>query len=291
MLRNTKLLGVIAGILIAALFMGVQYAEAQEITLMIEGENKDYGIFIAIEGNSNIIMWDSVDGYSEHFDGELKTYKSGGFSLKNPESGIAVWGSPMEDATKYKLVILTSKGVERIVAGVVEYTPLEEIEEEKIDTDYTNEILKEYWENRSTDYTRPADVKNPFMLDINYMEHNSIFVGDEYTPTIKINDRGGHIGVPEVEVIIEISRNNGLLQKLTGITDRFGTWNPAYKILYPPFIPSFCYQVEITANYLNHTASETDDFLVTTIAKYWKSNTGEYTIEPQNIPQDYDCND
>ena len=116
--------------LIAVLFVSVQYAEAQEWTLMIEGQNEDHGIFIAIEGNSNIIMWDTLDGYSEHFDSRLKTYKSGGFSLKNPESGIAVWGHPIEDATQYKLVILTSEGVERMVASVIGFTPIEETEKE-----------------------------------------------------------------------------------------------------------------------------------------------------------------
>ena len=117
--------------LVAVLFVSVQYAEAEnEMDLMIEGENKNHGIFIAIIGNSNIIMWETIDGYSEHFDSKLKTYKSGGFSLKNPESGFAVWGSPRDNMTQYKLVILTSEGIERMMASVIEFTPVEEIKKE-----------------------------------------------------------------------------------------------------------------------------------------------------------------
>ena len=271
--------------LVTVLFMGVQYAEAEET--IINAENADKSILIAFDGDLSYILYETPQGISQHYDGKLKVYNSGGFSLKSYETGIAVWGH--FNGASYDLFVLTTDGVDRFT-GYIQIEEIETVDEIEAIKDESEDILAKYWENRAMDYTRPSDVESQFVLDINYMEHDSIFVGDEYTPTIKINDRGDHTGVPKVEVIIEISRNNNLLQKLTGITDTFGTWNPAYKILYPPFIPSFCYQVEITANYLNYTATETDDFLVTTIAKYWKSNTGEYSIEPQNVPLDYKCN-
>ena len=274
------------GALVMGVFIGFLVNEAYAEETIINAKNADKSILIAFDGDLSYILYETPQGISQHYDGKLKVYNSGGFSLKSYETGIAVWGH--FNGASYDLFVLTTEGVDRFT-GHISVKKIVVVEKEPIDE--SNDILKGYWENRAKDSTRPAEVEKKFVLDLDYMEHNSIFVGDEYTPTIKTSDRGDHIGVPSVEVIIEISRNGDLLQQLTGTTDRFGKWNPAYKILYPPFIPSFCYQVEITANYLNHTATETDDFLVITNAKYWKSNTGEYTVEPRNIPQDYNCND
>ena len=268
MLINTKLLGVIAGILIAVLFMGVQYAEADEMTLMIKGENKDHDIFIAIDGDVNIIMWDALDGYSKHFDSKLKTYKSGGFSLKNPESGIIVWGHPMEDSTQYKLVILTSEGVERIVSSVVDYTPLEETEKK---TTATPTARVEPKSSVGADITRYGDlptpkrsVENPsFILSIETDRIKTLNLGEDFTQRLKVYEVRKNEPLVGANVILEISRD-GFIHKSQFIkTGLGGLANFEIKYMeYPLFYPNFCYDVTITAEYDGYAAEVTDDFKI-----------------------------
>lgn len=106
------------GALVIGVLIGFIVINAYGEALTIEGATNTHGIFISMEGTENIIMWDTLDGYSEHFDGKLKTYNSGGFSLKNPESGIAVWGHPVTSEL-WRLVILTSDGVVRMPGNTV----------------------------------------------------------------------------------------------------------------------------------------------------------------------------
>ena len=102
--------------LVAVLFVSVEYAEAE--TLAIEGENENIGIFLVIEDDENLLILDNKEGYAEFEDSKIKTFKNGGFSLKNPSEHIAVWGAPFGES-QYKLVILTSEGIQRITAEIL----------------------------------------------------------------------------------------------------------------------------------------------------------------------------
>ncbi len=110
-----EILSVMA-LVVAVLFVSVQYAEAE--TLAIEGENENTGIFLVIEDDENLLILDNKDGYAEFEDSKIKTFKNGGFSLKNPSEHIAVWGAPFGE-NQYKLVILTSEGIQRITAEIL----------------------------------------------------------------------------------------------------------------------------------------------------------------------------
>lgn len=110
------ILSVMTLVVVVVLFVSVQYAEAEILT--IEGENENIGIFLIIEDDENLLILDNKDGYAEFEDSKIKTFKSGGFSLKNPSEHIAVWGAPFGES-QYKLVIITSEGIQRITAEII----------------------------------------------------------------------------------------------------------------------------------------------------------------------------
>lgn len=249
-------------VLVAVLFVSVQYAQADERILMIEGQNKDHGIFIAIEGNSNIIMWETLDGYSEHFDGKLKTYKSGGFSLKNLKSGIAVWGHPIEDATQYKLVIFTSEGVERMTASVMDYTPLEETENKSgptrvepkssVGTDITK------WNIPTTGRSVSSD---NFLLAVETGNMQTKRLGEDLVHQIKVYEVRHNQKLEGARVTLEISRDNFVHKSVTLYSDKAGLVDFDIRHMeYPLFYPNFCYDVKIMAEYEGYTTIVKDDF-------------------------------
>jgi len=260
--------------LVAVLFVSVQYAQADEKILMIEGQNKDHGIFIAIEGNNNIIMWETLDGYSEHFDSRLKTYKSGGFSLKNLESGIAVWGGYLNgDPTQYKLLILTSEGAERIVASVIEYTPLEETEKEtttrvepksSVGTDITKwDIPKPTRSNPEPEpiYAITAEKIDKFKL------------GEDFNMSFKVYEVRQNKVLEDVKVSLSISRDGLVHKTFSGQTGLGGLVNVEFKDLdYPLIYPGFCYDVEFIAEIGSEPTTWKDDFKVTKFNGVWNPN-------------------
>lgn len=275
--------------IIAVLFVSVQYADAVEI--LLEGEIKNHGIFIAIQGNDNIMMWDTLDGYSEHFDSKQKIFKSGGFSLKNPESGIAVWGHPIND-DQYKLVILTNEGIVRIVGNVITNndnnntnTPTIRIEpKSSIGADITK------WDI-PTDTGRYEPVKKLVQLSTNFDTVDSIFLNEEYSPNVSVvNSQRFTEKISDASMTLQVLRDGKIMREFSGETNSMGKWNPVLRVSYPEFYPSFCYDVIITAQYGNLTSIVHDDFMVVTTVKYWESDT-EYSISQQRIESDYDCNE
>lgn len=146
MKKTTVMFPILIGMLAVA-FMA-QPAFAEEI--IITAENAENSILVAFDGDLSYILYEIPQGISEHFDGKLKVYNSGGFSLKSLQTGIAVWGHPVGD--EYKLVVLTSEGVERFVGQT--YVKKISVEGEIVETP-GEKILREYWENRNiTNATR-----------------------------------------------------------------------------------------------------------------------------------------
>ena len=266
--------------IVAMLFVSVQYAEANEMDLMIEGENKDHGIFIAIEGRDSIIMWETIDGYSEHFDSKLKTYKSGGFSLKNPESGIAVWGHVTEDTTQYRLVILTSEGAERIVASVIDNAPIEEAEKDTT-TIYPKSSVGADITKYDIPTVNPRDIVREPKVIVNMGEVTNLFINNEFVPNILVSNQDFQRIVADVN--LKIVRDDIIIKNISSTTSKLGYWGPLININDYQFSPGFCYDVIVTATLGNLTATHTDDFIVTTTAKYW-----DWTLAP--IDSDSRCN-
>jgi len=280
--------------IIAVLFVSVQYADAVEI--LLEGESKNHGIFIAIQGNDNIMMWDTLDGYSEHFDSKQKIYKSGGFSIKNVKDGIAVWGHPLSD-TQYKLVILTSEGVSRIVSDVISMDTVETVTKsgditERIDpkSSVGADITK--WDIPTAG--RISDTLDPMILTLKPQLIPSEFrLGDEFEWTGKvINARQGNTAVLEnVKVTFEISRDDFILRSFSDETNNAGVvYFKIQEIDYPEFYPEYCYDVKVTASYENKTAIYEEDFVMqyTMGTKIWEPNTSWMGLNQWNhLPTSY----
>jgi len=252
--------------IIAVLFVSVQYADAVEI--LLEGESKNHGIFIAIQGNDNIMMWDTVDGYSEYFDSKQKIYKSGGFSLKNPESGIAVWGHPINDV-QYKLVILTNEGIVRMVGNVITNNDIDT----KQDDTSTHPIRIEPKSSVGADITKydvPTitrdDKKTSMLLTLKTNPITSFLHGDRYDMNGKILDvRTGKI-LEGAEITVQISRDGYVIRELDDISSKAGTVRLQFNNMsYPEFYPSFCYQVKAEIKYGNVTSTWKDDFNISNV--------------------------
>lgn len=140
-------------IIALVVIISTPFAFAEEI--IITAENAENSILVAFDGDLSYILYETPQGISEHFDGKLKVYNSGGFSLKSLQTGISVWGHPVGD--EYKLVVLTSEGVERFVGQtyVKKISVEREIVQEEIVETNGEKILREYWENRNiTNATR-----------------------------------------------------------------------------------------------------------------------------------------
>lgn len=293
----------LTGITLLLVFILAQYAEANEMNLMIEGENDDHGIFIAIDGRSNILMWDTVDGYSEHFDGNLKVYKSGNFSLKNPVSGIAIWAHAIEDTTQYKLVILTSEGVYRLNATTVIFegdTPATK-KENPIDSSdlWSRTIINEEDESVSGNTTiypkssvgaditkydiptigRDSDNIDPMILTLKPdMIPVEIRLGDEFEWSASvINARQGNSAkIENATVTLEISRDDYIIRSYSEITNNAGQVTIKISdISYPEFYPKFCYDVIVTTSYEDSENTWDDEFLIqyTLGTTSWNPNT------------------
>lgn len=136
------------------------YAQENSEMLTISGVNDKHGIFLAKVGDFSKIVYRTEQGISEHYESKIKEYNSGSFSMKNPESGIALWVHPIND-TQFKIGVLTSMGYDRFIGNVID---MQETSQNKHSTKEEkpqktgDDILEEYWENRS-ESIRPADKK------------------------------------------------------------------------------------------------------------------------------------
>ena len=83
-LQTTSLVAIAAILLIV---LTVNTADA-EPTQIIQGSIDGTSIYIMHDGISNTIILEKDGITSEHYDGVIKTYNSGGFVIKNIESGI-----------------------------------------------------------------------------------------------------------------------------------------------------------------------------------------------------------
>lgn len=285
--HQTTFLITIAAILIIA---SVQYAQA-EPTQIIQGSIDGTSVSIMHDGITNIIILEKDGITSEHYDGIIKTYNSGGFVIKNIESGIVVFGHPIGNE-QYRLVVITNYNVYRLigVSQIIEafdaVTPSGEEPVNSVGADIT------YWNIPSTlTRTDPTGVGKPLQITVKADEVHSFFINEKYEPNISVINYWNHNeGIQDATVYLEISRDGVIIGELESVTSSAGQWNPSVEIPYPKFYPNFCYDVKITATSGNQTATLNDDFLVLTTAKYY-SSTEEYGIDPSTINSDFECND
>lgn len=290
-IKTTSLVAIAVLLLIVST---VNTADA-EPTQMILGSVDGISVSIMHDDISNTIILEKDGLTSEHWDGVIKTYNSGGFVIKNIESGIVLFAHPIGNE-QYRLVVITNDSVYRLI-GVSEIisesdaivTPSSSYNDEPISSVGTD--ITKY--DIPTDTVRggPTGTDKQLQLMVKTDYVSSFFINEEYNPNISVvNYWKPSEGIKDVITHLEISRADSILVDREATTSSVGKWNPSVDITYPKYYPTFCYDVKITAQYGNATATFYDDFLVLTTAKYY-SSTDEYGIGESAISSDSDCND
>lgn len=273
-LQTTSLVA-IAAILLIVSTVNTADASVTESNLIIDGSNNNHKIFIAFDGDTNfVILQNNIGMMLEAWDSKVKTYKSGGFSMKNPESGITVFAHPIFD-DKYKLVVLTPNAVYRFI-GVSENpndfdgksTPVKEIESSN-DTIVTERI--EPKSSIGSDITKwdiPVisrdDGKDTFLMTFKPTQTlDSLNLGDKFEIDGFVYSVRNSTKIVDVDVTLEISRDDIILRSVETKSGTGGTIGVEIsEMIYPLFYPNFCYDVKITMNHGEYTAVWTDDFVM-----------------------------
>ncbi len=254
--------------LVAVLFINVQYADAEMLTL--QGSSDEISMFFAVEGDMNMLQVVLPTGdVVEVVDSKIKMYQSGSFSLKNLEAGIAMWAHAASEGN-YKIVVLTSDGVYRLTTT----------------TDVTEKVERaEPVSSVGADITRydiptenPKDRVRDARIWVSFDEISHILINNEYVPNVKIVNQDFQKIASDVS--IEITRDGESVKSISGSTAT-GQWNPVINILDSKFTPGFCYTVTITAVSGNHTDTAQDDFSVFSTGKYWDSSADPIDADSQ----------
>jgi hypothetical protein len=252
-------------LLIAILIViGNQHKIFGETTTWISAYDESNSILIANQDDLNIILFQNENGLSEHYDSTIKKYKSGGFSMKSPESGILVYGHKIS-MSEYKLVIITSEKVYRLI-GFVDV--LEEIQTQT--TIIEESIIIEPKSSIGADVskwiipTHNSKNQEPSMLlTIKGEKIDSLQLGDSYEKTFRVYDARSNSNLENADVSLEISRDEFIYKTGNEKSSLAGMVDFEIKDLsYPLFYPNFCYDVKITATFGNETTTWNDEFMM-----------------------------
>lgn len=274
-------------------FINVQNAQAEVVS--ISGYNSEMFVFVYLENPDNMIKIVTENGKYEFIHSDLKLYKSGSFSLKNPQEGIGLWAHLLEDG-KYRITILTSDGVERITASEFEDTPKPVRIEPK--SSVGADVSK--W-NVPTMNSRSEPLESLFGINVDIPKIK--YLNDKFHPTIKVFDVRKNKGLKDIPVSLEISRDGLILDTRKGITASGGLLTLKIDNLqYPIYYPKHCYDVKISAIIGNSTTIKTDDILIKYNGNWnpnmdwidesrWNYLPNSYKFEPRTVlSSDERCN-
>jgi len=254
---------IVALLIITLIVIGNCYNVFAETTI-ITANDAETSIQIMNEDSMNVILFQNENGISTHYESKMKQYKNG-FSMKNLESGILVFGHKIS-MSQYKLVIITSEKVYRLIGFV------DVLEEIQIDTIKEKpEIVTEKIEPKSSigsDVSKwnvpthnPRDATKTMLLTIKGDTIQSLNLGDDYEKTFRVLDSRTNQKLVGIDVALEIVRDDFIYKSVNVKTSTGGMAHFEIKDLdYPLFYPKFCYDVTITATFGNVTATWKDDF-------------------------------
>ena len=150
-------IGIAVIVTIIVVFGNVQQAEAEIFSLT--AENGKMNVSVINERLDTVVLLHEKNGWSVHFDVKIKEYKSGGFSLRNSQSGLAVFAHPVGENNQYKVLILTSEGSQRYISQLIKYNIVEDVQSiNKTETEPSVLVgadISKY--DVPTNTTRPAD--------------------------------------------------------------------------------------------------------------------------------------
>lgn len=298
----------ILGIGIGFTLWNIDFAYGE--TLTIEGYDENREIFIANDGTNNIIILQSDTGISKHYDSKVKNYSSGGFSMKNAESGIVVFGHPTTNG-KYKLIVLTSDQVYRFTGIPGMLAEIEEIPTETNSTKtnstgiiYPKSSIGDDIAKYDIPTYNPRDTEQSFLMKLKTEELFRAYLNEEYIFNGRLSNVRTHEGLAGANVTVEIIRDDYVHKKQTVQAGKNGVISVEMNYLvYPLFYHGWCYDVKVTAQYGNNTQVWTDDLMVISKQGYWNPNTSwmgsnqyahlpdNFREEPRSIEQsDRECN-
>lgn len=192
-------------------------------------------------------------------DSIVKLYKSGGFSLKNYDMGLAIYAHPVENTDMYKFLVMESNGkVSRFLIG------METISNESIIVEKTIEPKSSIGRDLSkwnVPTHNPRDEAKSMLITIKGDTIQSLNLGDDYEKTFRISASRTNAKLVGVDVVLEIIRDDFIYKSVSVKTLTGGIASFEIKDLdYPLFYPKFCYDIIITATIGNATATWRDDF-------------------------------
>lgn len=293
-LQTTSLVAIAAILLIVST---VNTADA-EPTQMIQGSIDGTSISIMHDGITNIIILEKDGITSEHWDGVIKTYKSGGFVIKNIESGIVLFAHPIGNE-QYRLVVITSDNVYRLIGVSEIISELDAIVAPSSSSLYNDEPVSSVGTDITkwdipTDTGRDANQVDPMILTITGQVIPDMFrLGDDFEWSGKVyNARQGTSAVmTDVQVTLEMSRDDFVIRSYTQETSSGGQVRFLIdEIDYPEFYPEFCYEMKFIATYNGTESVVKDDFVMqyTLGTKIWEPNTSWMGLNQWNhLPTDY----
>lgn len=256
----------------------VQIADA-EPTRTISGFDANREIFIADDGINNIIILQSDTGISKHYDSKVRHYNSGGFSMKSPESGILVFGHPIND-DQYKLLVLTSDKVYRFIgiSGIIEELneepiPSEEGEIESGIIEPTSSIGADITKYDIPIISRDDGQNTEILAFVTTEPFREAFLNEDFEFTGYLKDVKTAKKISDAEVTIEISRDEYVIRTQYYSTTSSGYVDAEFRALeYPEFYPRLCYNITMTMISGNNTYVWKEDFVMDypTNARVWE---------------------
>jgi len=286
----------IMGIVAVLLFVTVQYAHAEEDIFAINGKNDHNGIFLAKQGNENIVILYSDNGWFVHLESTEKQYKSGGFSLKNPDTKMKLWAFPT-GSDEWKVTVYVNHGFQRYITHVIDLG-----EEGQQMSDRTPIVRIEPKSSVGADITkydipttgRGSANLDPMILTLKPQLIPDLFrLGDDFEWSASvINARQGNTAkIENATVTFEISRDGFVLRSYSDETNSGGMVRfQMEEIDYPEFYPEYCYDVKVTTSYENKTSVFNEDFVMqyTLGTKIWEPNTSWMGLNQWNhLPTEY----
>jgi len=205
-------------------------SDTQELTL--DGSGVDSKIFLDIQGKSSMVDFDTKYGNFEIKDFKIKFYNSGGFSLKNPESGILVFGHPVT-STQYEIFVLTSDGPYRLLANVIDLNYSEP--KSNLGADITRHDIPT---NGRTDHTYviPEESFDPDTLDIisnvpyNVQYKHEIVFDFTVIDSSIASEKDQRLG--NAQTSITLTNPLGVIvEQWSGLTDSFGSFNESWFVV------------------------------------------------------------
>lgn len=247
----------------------VDTADAEPYT--IQGGFDGNSIVILIDGIDNAITLNYDGNTSYHYDGKLKTYSSGGFVIKNLDTGIVVFGHPVGNE-QYRLVLLTDDGIFRLIGvtmSIVDVvTPSYEEPVSSVGADITKYDVPNTLDRDSGKDTFLMAFKPMQVLDM-------IRLGDKLDYSGTVWNARNNTDIENADVTLEISRDDYILKSVQTKSGTGGYVRVEIDdMIYPMFYPKMCYDITVTVNYGNYTIVHTEDFVMEYVmgTRVWEPN-------------------